>query len=820
MAKPEEFSPGDIDLSSLHTDPEPDDVVKPTPDVVAAAKVASAINLPPSPAGGNTPDNQDKKTGRQKKGVPARVATQTGAGQPPAKPTATPLPGPQAHIVQPAAAPTLAKATAKATSQPAVPKTVERAKTVEQRTEAIAEYVKGVQTGNDLIQKILNMPNDATLKARGIGFKKLSGLSAEIYDKVIDFFREFEELKNAPATTVAMLDAFGKTFIATLNKGDLAGFQPALRSVVYQDVKNRLFPSAPAGASAQTPKGQMTVDEFLGPAKPAGGASASGAAEVSGTPEASSRAERWAEFLRKHNPRTAPVTETRVETPLAPPSAGTPPEISEAAERRAEFLRKANPREEQTKNTPEKSTTAAEQIPLATFEDLARVNQDTLEKALAVGTPRAWGRAMSGFAENPKLLSFVQNVRAFFAGDKTRVNEFDTGLMYVESDQSLKVLRNFLLSQARRALEQETHLDTKTSSSESEGKSATVPLVITRDMEQQLADKGLDKEARNKLTPAEAWEVINGKKEGVTETLARKAESLSTADKIGRAFIHFAQFGRFDEEEFLQDLKASGIPNAQVRSVFRPTGAQELYFSETREGSALKCFLVTVGGENYLVPTPANKEKFETIQGFEIGADASPATLEQFTPAEVVQNGTRWEIKDKGRMNKPPAERGEQLSIEETLAKKAESLAQAEKIGEVFVRFCRTQTKEFPISSFLKMLVETIPGATVAEVYRSSGAQTGDIYFTRTREASPQRYWLVTIGARKFILPKPVKPESFDDGNNPKGFSKDDKKGEEDYEGKVSPNSLTKFLPAEVSESGKRIEIRTQGWFNEPTKQE
>ena len=41
------------------------------------------------------------------------------------------------------------------------------------------------------------MPNDATLKARGIGFKKLSGLSAEIYDKVIDFFREFEELKNA-----------------------------------------------------------------------------------------------------------------------------------------------------------------------------------------------------------------------------------------------------------------------------------------------------------------------------------------------------------------------------------------------------------------------------------------------------------------------------------------------------------------------------------------------------------------------------------------------------------------------------------------------
>lgn len=135
-------------------------------------------------------------------------------------------------------------------------------------------------------------------------------------------------------------------------------------------------------------------------------------------------------------------------------------------------------------------------------------------------------------------------------------------------------------------------------------------------------------------------------------------EALSTAEKIGNAFLKFLKEGQpgFSDADLLEKIK-SDIPNAQIRPVFRPTGAQELYFSEERVGSALKCFLVTVGTENYLLPAPANKERFETVQGFEVGSRPAPDMLQDFAPAEVFQNGTRWEIKTAGRMNEPPKEK-------------------------------------------------------------------------------------------------------------------------------------------------------------------
>ncbi len=414
--------------------------------------------------------------------------------------------------------------------QPAPHKTVERARSAEERTEAIAEYLKGIESGSTLIQRIIDMPNDATLKTR-IGFKKLGQISTEVYGKVVDFFREFEEKRNTRAVTASELDTFGKTFIATLSKGDLAGFQPALRSVVYQDVKKKLFPSEEkAGTQAQAPRGPLTAEQIIGAAKAeearkraekAGGVATSGTAGASPeTASARSTSEWIAETQRKLNPRTAPVA--RVETPLASSSSTDITSAAhEATERTAELQRILNSQGgEQAKSKPESSTaSAAEQTPLATFEDLIKADQDTLEKVLAVGTPRAWGRAMSVFSERPEerpeLFDFVKKVRAFFTGDTARANEFDAGLMFVESDNSLKVLRNFLLSQARSALGQNSTPENipRSSLGMEEGGTVKIPLIITRDMEQQLADKGVGKEARGKLTPEAAWKIIHEKGE-------------------------------------------------------------------------------------------------------------------------------------------------------------------------------------------------------------------------------------------------------------------------------------------------------------------
>jgi len=45
------------------------------------------------------------------------------------------------------------------------------------------------------------------------------------------------------------------------------------------------------------------------------------------------------------------------------------------------------------------------------------------------------------------------------------------------------------------------------------GKGVEFPLMVTRDMEQKLADRGTSREDINKLTPENAWEIFNGEKE-------------------------------------------------------------------------------------------------------------------------------------------------------------------------------------------------------------------------------------------------------------------------------------------------------------------
>jgi len=111
-------------------------------------------------------------------------------------------------------------------------------------------------------------------------------------------------------------------------------------------------------------------------------------------------------------------------------------------------------------------------MPLAVFEDLVKVDQPTLEKVLAaVGHPKLWGRVLGGLTEEPAMLEFAKEVRAFFARkDKAQANEFDAGVMYIESDASLKMLRRALLINARRALEEEHGTTAETGEKENEKK--------------------------------------------------------------------------------------------------------------------------------------------------------------------------------------------------------------------------------------------------------------------------------------------------------------------------------------------------------------
>jgi formate dehydrogenase assembly factor FdhD len=77
-------------------------------------------------------------------------------------------------------------------------------------------------------------------------------------------------------------------------------------------------------------------------------------------------------------------------------------------------------------------------------------------------------------------------------------------------------------------LEEAPNLNTS-ASNPTEAAGVEVPLMVTREMEQQLAGLGLSQEEINKLKPEDAWERINGKKS--EEQSTEKAE-LSPEEKV------------------------------------------------------------------------------------------------------------------------------------------------------------------------------------------------------------------------------------------------------------------------------------------------
>jgi hypothetical protein len=125
-------------------------------------------------------------------------------------------------------------------------------------------------------------------------------------------------------------------------------------------------------------------------------------------------------------------------------------------------------------------------------------------------------------------------------------------------------------------------------------------------------------------------------------------------EEIGRRFVRFCR----DEREYLDTaferaLASGGAGGAQkpgVKSVYRPTAAQDTYFTDEREGPSHAYWRVSWDDVEYLLPCPTARHTFAGQQGFVVHDPVAPARLQTCLPAVLRLNYRRWEIADAGQL--------------------------------------------------------------------------------------------------------------------------------------------------------------------------
>ncbi len=288
------------------------------------------------------------------------------------------------------------------------------------------------------------------------------------------------------------------------------------------------------------------------------------------------------------------------------------------------------------------------EIEYLTFEGLENLSHDELQEIVRESsvTPLGWGIAMVKMTS-----SFQEKMRACFPPSSTA---FDRGLELKNTNEEIEFQR-IIVEGAKKLLRKRW--------SEWEASKVSSP-----------------------VTPEKPSSVPESASEGSGEETARKMEGLSTSERIGDAFVRFCKEGGpvYEVSDLLKRLKET-LPNADVRRVFRPSAAQEVYFHDHgMGGSSQISLLVTIGSENYLLPAPSSALQFDTIAGFEYkqGSRLDPASLEHFTPAKVVRNEQRWDIQTPGLLNKQPQKETPSVPQPEGVetAKNAETPLTAEKI--------------------------------------------------------------------------------------------------------------------------------------------
>ena len=141
------------------------------------------------------------------------------------------------------------------------------------------------------------------------------------------------------------------------------------------------------------------------------------------------------------------------------------------------------------------------------------------------------------------------------------------------------------------------------------------------------------------------------------EESSKSTEEMSTPEKIGNCFVEYCKnadnLAEFNVKSFGRSV-AKILSEVNVKTIYRPINAQETYFGGRKsEASDMKAILVSIGGENYLLPYPLSVKEFDTLEDlFKFGADSSsPDKIQKIIPAEMAKKGKRWEVKTMGQLN-------------------------------------------------------------------------------------------------------------------------------------------------------------------------
>ena len=134
----------------------------------------------------------------------------------------------------------------------------------------------------------------------------------------------------------------------------------------------------------------------------------------------------------------------------------------------------------------------------------------------------------------------------------------------------------------------------------------------------------------------------------------------TVAQKIGLCFVEFCRVdhGVYEVEEFERELRKL-LPEAKVQTGYRATASSGACFNPGHPGgSCLKGWVVTLGGDFFLVPFADSANEFSTVLDcFEvIPRETMPKTLRDCLPATLVPQGTRWDVYDLGRLCDRPNE--------------------------------------------------------------------------------------------------------------------------------------------------------------------
>lgn len=102
---------------------------------------------------------------------------------------------------------------------------------------------------------------------------------------------------------------------------------------------------------------------------------------------------------------------------------------------------------------------------------------------------------------------------------------------------------------------------------EDSGNKASVPVMVTKDQHQQLADLGYSKEARNSMKPEEAHELLSGKKhEGAMRDVHSEARAKASKDLDAAKKQHEDTKAKADKIRALNEEKLKGYEEAKKKA--------------------------------------------------------------------------------------------------------------------------------------------------------------------------------------------------------------------------------------------------------------